>query len=198
MKYVTTLNTSVLAISLTLASSTVVQASDVRNTFEITQLLDQCRQVKREVLVYQNPASDSPTVGSLAQGTEVQLAQDEVVDGWIAIREPGEGFLQTADLASCGLYSVPESSGLIREACVNYQVSQDNGLEVYALNDRRSNVLDYVFPTEKIRFNQMLESGGLEWLQIIAPVDGWIENGLVNSDTQNTSPCGDLGISYRY
>ncbi|MEM8639057.1 MAG: hypothetical protein AAGG51_09610 [Cyanobacteria bacterium P01_G01_bin.54] len=108
-----------------------------------------------------------------------------------AVTQALEKPLQTAQQTRQSSVNAPT------EVCINYRVSQEYGLEIYTSDDpRSSSVLDYVFPAEKVRYVEVSERENVEWLRIVAPVEGWIENGILGSADSNTSPCGELGISY--
>lgn len=191
--------------------STVFQslafAGNLAESFQTAQLTNQCRQVNQDVSLYENASVESVSAGFLRKGTEVNLAQDRVIGGWIAVDTPVAGFLRAMNLAPCGSYPVPAPSvptnvdtsvgvNVPTEVCINYRVSQEDGLEVYESDNQSSPVIDYVFPTEKVKFTQASARGDVEWLNITAPIEGWIENGILGSDSSNTSSCSELGISY--
>jgi hypothetical protein len=96
----------------------------------------------------------------------------------------------------CGAISTLPSETL-GSTCVNYRVSQTEGLPIRQSPSRTSAAIDRVYPTERVNvigqsfFNPQTQT---EWLEINFPVPGWIENGRSDDRTFNTTPCSELGM----
>lgn len=159
-------------------------------------LMGQCRQVNREVTVYAKPSVDSGKIAALERGHEVILAEEVALNGWIYIDDPVRGFVQSAFLATCGSFQLPESvaESRQRDFCISEDVDGNVGLPIYSNRSTSSDVLDRVYPKERVTvlgISVFDERTGIQWLQISHPLSGWITNTTSNDSGRNTVVCGD-------
>lgn len=158
------------------------------------RLKGQCRQVNRQISVYERPSKSSKRLLLLEMGYEVMLAEDEDLEGWVYINAPETGFVQTAYLTTCGTFQLPDTiaRSMKRDLCINDQVSVESGLPIYTTKNPESTIIDRVFPGERVSvlgipivdFNTQVE-----WLQIDHPFAGWIINSAEVDDPDNTGSC---------
>ncbi|NEQ66289.1 MAG: hypothetical protein F6K21_12440, partial [Symploca sp. SIO2D2] len=81
--------------------------SELQGNWQLAQVLvGQCRAAKQRIFVYTQRSIYSPTIRTIAPNEVVTLA-DSGSDGWIAIRSPVVGYVQTTELKDCQPQATP-------------------------------------------------------------------------------------------
>ncbi|MBD1879979.1 SH3 domain-containing protein [Coleofasciculus sp. FACHB-T130] len=216
LSVVGTLNFPTPAISTTTTANTIAQSEQNSvqpgGSFEIAQsLVGQCRATKARIFVYTQRSLSSQTIRTLAAGEQVTLA-DNGSAGFIAISAPVTGYVQARDLTTCsGVNPTPRptpsptptpnptpspnptptpTTSLCR--VITYKGAEGmavrtapgkNGTRVggVKLGDRvtlRTSPPPFTFDAER-----------RAWVQITAPVAGWISYGFPSSNSTNLGTC---------
>jgi hypothetical protein len=174
-------------------------------------LVGQCRAAKSRIFVYTQRSLSSQTIRTLAAGEQVTLA-DNGSAGWIAISAPVTGYVQARDLTTCsGVNPTPRptpsptptpnptpspnpSPNPTTSLCrvITYKGAEGmavrtapgkNGTRVGGVNfgnrvTLRTSPPPFTFDAER-----------RAWVQITAPVAGWISYGFPSSNSTNLGPC---------
>ncbi|WP_072620689.1 hypothetical protein [Spirulina major] len=174
-------------------------------SFEVAQLerdmTGECRQVHNDLaMIHQSRTESSGIVMDLSRGDKVILGEDGDLSGWIAVRLPGEGFVQARYLISDCERELPDVRPNLTAPdtlCINYRVSSTVGLNAYELPNPSTDERGRVYPGERIAVvgsPYFSEDTQTEWLRINHPEKGWIENGDPDTRIFNTTLCSELGI----
>jgi Bacterial SH3 domain len=156
-------------------------------------LIGQCRAAKRSIFIYSQPNTTSKSVRTLAAGEEVILA-DNGSAGFIAISSPTPGFVEAKDLTSCGgkiSTPTPTPSG---NGCRKVADKDKVGLVVRSQPNRTGSVVGGVgygttvtLKTDPPQYSK--DSNGRSWVEITAPLSGWVSNGFPEAKTTNLVSC---------
>ncbi|MBE9117315.1 hypothetical protein IQ249_15560 [Lusitaniella coriacea LEGE 07157] len=132
-------------------------------------LVGQCRAAKRDIFIYSERSTGSTKIRALSMNTEVTLAGNGA-NGWIAVSAPATGFVQTADLKSCGSSPQPPTKNLCRKLNVAMNIRATprlNGRYLTTLAAGRQVTLKT--DTETM-------ADGRYWVEITSPVQGWLSS----------------------
>lgn len=160
-------------------------------------LIGQCRAAKRAIFIYSQPNTTSKSVRTLAAGEEVILA-DNGSAGFIAISSPTPGFVEAKDLTGCGGKTptpnptpTPTPSG---NGCRKVADKDKIGLVVRSQPNRTGSVVGGVgygttvtLKTDPPQYSK--DSNGRSWVEITAPLSGWVSNGFPEAKTTNLVSC---------
>ncbi|NET56954.1 MAG: SH3 domain-containing protein [Symploca sp. SIO2E6] len=166
-------------------------------------LVGQCRAAKQRIFVYTQRSIYSQTIRTIAPDEQVTLA-DSGSDGWIAIRSPAVGYVQTSELKACQQQTTPpqarnppnpnpkSSSRFCR--LVTYKDDELEGLVIRLEPNRSSRRVSGVLPGETVTLKNIplplvRDSEGRSWVEITAPAAGWISLGYPGSNSINLTPC---------
>jgi hypothetical protein len=170
-------------------------------------LVGQCRAAKSRIFVYTQRSLSSQTIRTLAAGEQVILA-DNGSAGWIAISAPVTGYVQAKDLTTCsGVNPTPRPTPspspspsptpsptptTSRCRVITYRGAEGmavrtapgkNGTRVGGVNFGNRVTLRTSPPT--FTFDNERRA----WVEITAPVAGWISYGFPSSNSTNLGPC---------
>lgn len=155
--------------------------SQQRNSVHLVQrLVGECRAATRGIFIYRERSPANP-VRALQANEQVTLAEDRGRSGWIAIRSPISGFVQTQDLKYCSEDSpVASRSELCRQ--VVYQGSE--GLVIRERPYLNSRAVGRVYGGDQVRltnppqfFVADNDPEQREWVRLATPIAGWVSNG---------------------
>jgi hypothetical protein len=204
------------AISSTTAANTIQQSPSTSvqpgGNLQLAQaLVGQCRAAKARIFVYTQRSLSSQTIRTLAASEQVTLA-DNGSAGWIAISAPVTGYVQARDLTTCsGVNPSPRPTPsptptpspnpspapsptptTSRCRVITYRGAEGmairtapgkNGTRVGGVNFGNRVTLRTSPPT--FTFDNERRA----WVEITAPVAGWISYGFPSSNSTNLGPC---------
>ena len=180
--------------------------SELQGNWQLAQVLvGQCRAAKQRIFVYTQRSIYSPTIRTIAPNEVVTLA-DSGSDGWIAIRSPVVGYVQTTELKACQQQvTPPQASNPPRSnpspkpssrSCrlVTYKDDEVEGLVIRSEPNSSSRRVSGVLPGERVILKNIplplvRDSEGRSWAEITVPAAGWISLGYPGSDSVNLTPC---------
>lgn len=160
-------------------------------------LVGQCRAAKRSIFIYSQPNTTSKSVRTLAAGEQVTLA-DNGSAGFIAISLPAPGFVEAKDLTACGGKTpipnptpTPTTSG---NGCRLVADKDKIGLKVRSQPNTSSTVNGGVaynttvtLKTDPPEYSK--DSVGRYWVEITAPLSGWVAYGYPGTNATNLVAC---------
>ncbi|NEP59441.1 MAG: SH3 domain-containing protein [Symploca sp. SIO2G7] len=180
---------------------------ELQGNWQLAQVLvGQCRAAKQRIFVYTQRSIYSQTIRTIAPNEVVTLA-DSGSNGWIAIRSPVIGYVQTTELKACQQQAAPPktappqasnppnsnpSSRLCR--LVTYKDEEVEGLVIRSKPNRESRRVSGVLQGERVTLKNsplplVRDSEGRSWAEITAPAAGWISLGYPGSDSINLTSC---------
>ena len=152
-------------------------------------LVGQCRQTNKSTPVYEIRGGANPVAtATFPVDTKVTLS-DNGSGGLIAISAPRSGFIPAANLKLCvggpapapSPTPVPTSPGSKCRQVLN----PPEGLVIRQMASTSSSVVGGVAVNSKVELSTdpatLKVAGGRNWIEISAPAQGWISNGLVGS-----------------
>ncbi|MBD1935068.1 MULTISPECIES: SH3 domain-containing protein [Cyanophyceae] len=155
-------------------------------------LVGQCRAVNQRIFVYAQRSTTSQTIRTLAPNETVTLA-DNGSAGWIAINAPATGYVQAQYLKPCtGANNPPpvQPSSLCR--VVTYRGSE--GLAIRSGPNKTGTRVGGIRLGDRVTLAKSppdltYDSDRRAWVQITAPVAGWISYGYPSSNSLNVGRC---------
>ena len=146
----------------------------------------QCREAKVSTPIFSQRSSTSSTVSLLATAQRVTLAENAVVNGFILVSVPRNGFVQAVNLRACS--GPPNDKALCR------RVAQPQGLIIRQGPNTTSAIVggadfnSQVFVTTSPATSRTASDGRI-WVQISRPAAGWVSNGFQNTPGSNLVFC---------
>ncbi|NER45341.1 MAG: hypothetical protein F6J92_01220 [Symploca sp. SIO1A3] len=161
----------------------------------------QCRAAKKRIFVYTQRSIYSQTIRTIGENELVTLA-DSGSDGWIAISSPAIGYVQTSELKACQEQATPPPPNNPPKSQPNprlcrlvaYKDDEVEGLVIRSQPSRSSSRVSGVLPGDRVTLKTIpvplvRDSEGRSWVEITAPVPGWISLGYPGSSSINLTPC---------
>lgn len=171
---------------VTYANETETRLANQSSTREATllaALTGQCRRANRALGIFSGRAETAGTrVGVVQTGEIVRLA-DEGSQGWIGVDFPQAGFVQASGLVvtpcPSNLGQTPGTDGNLCRRVAR----PPEGLVVRATPNTNSALVGGVAQGQNITLTTnpattSKDSAGRTWIQISAPAQGWVSNGL--------------------
>lgn len=185
----------VMAIATTGMSIPAIAGTDITSSQESLQLaqaslIGQCRAVKQPLPVFKTANPTSEALRLLAADERVTLASNSVdINGFISISEPIVGFVNAINLKPCNSSTVPPSNqslcrqivrppqGLVIRRAPSITATEVGGIPYLGLVTLTAN------PATLKRADDR------DWVEISAPVRGWVSKGLVTEQKSNLAYC---------
>ncbi len=161
-------------------------------------LVGQCRAAKKATFIYPQRSTSGTTVRSLAINEKVTLA-DNGSSGWIAISSPAIGYVQASDLKRCDTVTTttpPTGTTPVKPAnlCRKVIYPGAEGLAIRSTPDRSASSIGGIktgitvtLKTDPPQYT--VDSAGRSWVEITAPIAGWITDGYPSTKNVNLGPC---------
>jgi hypothetical protein len=153
-------------------------------------LSGQCRAVKVPTPIFKASSVTSQALRLLAADEQVTLADNAVTgNGFIGINAPISGFVQAINLKPCSSGTgTPTNKGLCRQVARPPQ-----GLVIRRTPTIGGEAIGGVAYLEKVTLTTnpptIKRADDRDWVEISAPVKGWVSNGLVSEKNSNLIYC---------
>jgi hypothetical protein len=182
------------ATAAPLAASTTANATQAQtqvpsspNEWQLAQsIVGQCRAANRTIDIYAQPSVSSGTLRTLDTNERVTLA-GEGSEGWIAVSSPVGGYVIARYLKLCG--TTPPPPPPTSDTCRRAQI----GLSVRSNPSPFSTYRGGVAAQQTVRLARPPRSEvgpqGRTWVQITAPVNGWVSSGFPEGNLSAAFPC---------
>ena len=171
-------------------TTSILQESEptlLQEKFQLAQgVIGQCRAANRTMDVFSQAsvAPQSLTVTTLQTNAQMTLA-DNGSAGWIRISAPVGGYVIARYLKPCSgtVPPPPPPQGLCRNATVELNIRQSPSTSATVIGGVPANgTVKLASPK-----NSQTDSEGRNWVQIAAPIGGWVSSGF---------PDGNLGPEF--
>ena len=170
-------STSALADTIAPENRLVAQAS----------VVGQCRAAKISTPIFRGALATSEALQLVAADKTVTLAGTSDANGFIAVSAPTSGFVFAVNLKPC-TNTPPPNNQLCRRV-----LRPNEGLTIRRDATSSSPVVGGVpvFGQVTLTTNPatVAISDNRSWVQISAPVNGWVSNGVVNESVSNLGTC---------
>ena len=154
--------------------------------FQIAQLAGQCRAAARTIDILTEPSvgPTSDTVRTLEPNQRVTLASEGNA-GWIEVSVPASGYVIARYLKPCSGTTPPPPKASCR------RVIPQEGLVVRSQATSSSSPLGSVLvgTTVKLTGTSSIDGTGRTWVQISAPISGWISSGFPSGNLSAPFTC---------
>ena len=177
-------NSAIAGLAL-IATTGAITPAFAQNPAAAPVLSGQCREAKVSTPIFSQRSSTSSTVSLLATAQRVTLAENAVVNGFILVNVPSNGYVQAVNLRAC---SGQPPKGLCR------RVVQPQGLIIRQGPNTTSAIVggadfnSQVFVTTNPATASTAADGRV-WVQIAKPVAGWVSNGFQSAPGGNLVFC---------
>lgn len=176
-----------LAVSLSTPGNAIAQPV-LPGTLQVAQnsLIGECRAVNRQTFVYSDRTEANP-ITSLSDNTEVIL-QGEGRNGWIVVSVPSlnqAGFVRTNHLKNC------LTANSNNPDCRRIIYSGEEGMVIRANPSTRANQVGSLTYGERLTIDPsetFRDSIDREWVELVAPLNGWMSNGLPGTSNLGLCP----------
>jgi hypothetical protein len=158
-------------------------------TLAQASLVGQCRAAKKQIPVFTQADTTSEAIRLLSTDDRVTLGGNVDVNGFISISEPVSGYVQAINLKPCGSTSVtPPTKELCRQV-----IRPTQGLLIRREPTTTSAQVGSVAYLGRVTLTTSPATtrkvNNRDWVEISAPVRGWVSNGLDTQPYSNLAFC---------
>jgi hypothetical protein len=192
---------AVIAIATTGMSTSALAGTDIttsQGSWKLAQAasVGQCRAAKVQIPVFKLADVTSEAIRLLSPDEQVTLAANSVdTNGFISISTPVVGFVQAANLKPCGSSSsgsTGTTSSTPKELCRRV-VRPPQGLLIRREPSTSAAQVGSVYYLRKVTLTTnpatVKQADNRDWVEIAAPVKGWVSNGLESEPRSNLAYC---------
>ena len=181
---------AVIAIAIGGISNSALADTNVPESAQTIQplpLVGQCRAAKISTPVFRGALATSEALRLVATDQTVTLAGNTSdANGFIAVSSPTSGFVFAVNLKPCGNTAPPKN--LCRRV-----LRPNEGLTIRRNPTSTSDVVGGVPVLGQVTLTTnpatVTRAENRNWIQISAPANGWVSNGLVTESVSNLGIC---------
>jgi hypothetical protein len=179
---------AVVSITVTGFSNSALAETNVQQSVQIAQAspVGQCRAAKISTPIFRGALATSEALQLVAADKTVTLAGTSDANGFIAVSAPTSGFVFAVNLKPCG--NTPPSKELCRRV-----LRPSEGLTIRRDATSTSPVVGGVPVLGQVTLTTnpatVTRAENRNWVQISAPANGWVSNGVVTESVSNLGIC---------
>ncbi len=182
---------AVIAIAFTGTSNSALADTNPQESVQIAQAspVGQCRAAKISTPIFRGALATSEALQLVAADKTVTLAGTSDANGFIAVSTPISGFVFAVNLKPCGNTPTPPPN---KELCRRV-LRPTEGLTIRRDATSISAVVGGVPVLGQVTLTTnpatVKRAENRDWVQISAPVNGWVSNGLATESVSNLGTC---------
>lgn len=185
---------AVIAIAFTGISNSALAKTNATTAQESVQIAQasvagQCRAAKISTPIFRERSATSEALQLVAADKTVTLAGTSDANGFIAVSTPISGFLFAVNLKPCGNTPTPPPN---KELCRRV-LRPTEGLTIRRDATSTSAVVGGVAVLGQVTLTTnpatVKRAENRDWVQISAPINGWVSNGLATESVSNLGIC---------
>jgi len=179
---------AVIAIAFAGISNSALADTNVQESVQIAQasIVGQCRAAKISTPIFRGALATSEALQLVAADKTVTLAGTSDANGFIAVSSPTSGFVFAVNLKPCN--NTPPTKELCRRV-----LRPNEGLTIRRNPTSTSDVVGGVPVLGQVTLTTnpatVTRAENRNWVQISAPANGWVSNGVVNESVSNLGIC---------
>lgn len=182
---------AVIAIAFTGISNSALADTNPQKSVQIAQAsaVGQCRAAKISTPIFRGALATSEALQLVAADKTVTLAGTSDANGFIAVSTPTNGFVFAVNLKPCGNTPPPPPN---KELCRRV-LRPNEGLTIRRDATSTSAVVGGVPVLGQVTLTTnpatVKRAENRDWVQIAAPANGWVSNGLATESVSNLGIC---------
>lgn len=184
---------AVIAIAIGGISNSALADTNVQESAQTIQplpaLVGQCRAAKISTPVFRGALATSEALQLVAADKTVTLAGNTSdANGFIAVSSPTSGYVFAVNLKLCNNTPPPTDNALCRRV-----IRPNEGLTIRRDATSTSSAVGGVPIFGRVTLTTspatVTRAENRDWVQISAPANGWVSNGLANQSASNLGYC---------
>ena len=182
---------AIIAIATTGISHPTLAGTDntTQGNFQLAQTSSGCRAAKIAIPIFRERSATSEALQLVAADQTVTIAGTSDTNGFIAVSTPTAGFVFAINLKPCGNTPPPPPT---KQLC-RQVLRPAEGLTIRRDASSSSVVVGGVANLGRVTLTTnpatVKRAENRDWVQISAPVAGWVSNGLVTESVSNLALC---------